>query len=426
MLTWIVAQSEPLCNFLIPLLIGFSPAQQRHAVNFIEALLICGSKHKTLSALTRLLHLPHADQFALADFFRTSPWDHHAVQDALMLRLLHIIAQIQQGTGWRLLFLRVDDALCPKDVATHALDAVSLQYDHVSQRRQKGRCTNSSRYVTLSLQLGPVQCVLAWRLYLPHQVGKRLNRTRDASDKLTYHKLATLVEQMLDEVAPHLPTSCRVYVLFDAWYDNHHLQKHIRAHGWHWICATRSNRNVSDRPLCHWWSHLHHQRITPVVMRSATRSHTYSTRFILGRLRRYPDPVIAIVSKRKRRDTHPAYFLCSDVTLSVRTIVKYYGYRWQTEVDNWFLKERFGLADFRLQSVEAILRWHTLVFAAYAFVQIQRVAPLLDNPSASLQPLGEVLREHQRLHVRQTVCYIAARVRDGISDAELVAMLLAT
>jgi len=30
---------------------------------------------------------------------------------------------------------------------------------------------------------------------------------------------------MLDEIAPHLPKGCHVYVLFDAWYDNHLLEK---------------------------------------------------------------------------------------------------------------------------------------------------------------------------------------------------------
>jgi hypothetical protein len=424
MLTWIVAHSDSLCNFLTPLLIGFSPAQLRHALNCIEALMVCTSKHKTLSALTRLLRLPHADEFALADFFRASPWESAPIQKALTLFLLQTVVKIQQRTGWRLLFLRIDDGLCPKDVATSALEAVTLHYDHCQPRRQKGNFTNSSRYATLGLQLGPVQFVLAWRLYLPHKLIKQLNRTRTSETKLAFHKLTTLVGQMLDEIAPHLPKGCRVYVLFDAWYDNQYLQKQIRAHGWHWICATRSNRSLSDRPLSHWWSHLNHQRITRVVVRSATRSHTYSTRFIIGRLRHYPDPVVAIISKRKKRDTSPAYFLCSDTTLSVQTILKYYGYRWQAEVDNWFLKERFGLADYRVQSVEAILRWHTLVFAAYAFVQYQRVVPLLKDSKVQLQPVGDVLREHQREHARQTVRCIADLVRQGHSDDELLDLLV--
>ena len=424
MLTWIVAHSDSLCNFLTPLLIGFSPSQIRHALNCVEALLVCPSKHKTLSALTRLLRLPHADQFALADFFRASPWESAPIQHALTLFLLQIVCVIQQRTGWHLLFLRIDDALCPKDVATHALEAVTFHFDHCQPRRQKGNFTNSSRYVTLGLQLGPIQFALAWRLYLPRKLVKQLNRTRTAETKLTFHKLTTLVEQMLEEIVPHLPTGCRVYVLFDAWYDNQHLQKQIRTYGWHWICATRSNRSLSDRPLSHWWLHLNHQRITHVVVRSATRSHTYSTRSIIGRLRHYPDPVVAIISKRKPRDTSPAYFLCSDTTLSVRTIMKYYGYRWQAEVDNWFLKERFGLADYRVQSVEAIGRWHTLVFVAYAFVQYQRIAPLLKDSKAPLQPVGEVLREHQREHVCQTVRCIADLVRQGHSDEELLDLLL--
>ena len=424
MLTWIVAHSDALCNFLTPLLIGFSPAQLRHALNCVEALLVCTDKHKTLSALTRLLRLPHADEFALADFFRASPWKSAPIQKALTLFLLQTVVKIQHKTGGRLLFVRIDDALCPKDVATSALEAVTFHYDHCQPRRQKGKCTNSSRYVTLGLQLGPVQFVLAWRLYLPQKLVKQLNRSRSAETQLTFYKLTALVEQMLDEIAPHLPQGCHVYVLFDAWYDNQDLEKHIRTHGWDWICGTRSNRNVSDRPLSHWWSHLNHQRITRVVVRSAIRRHTYLTRHIVGQLRHYPDPVVAIISKRKKRDPSPAYFLCSDTSLSVQTILKYYGYRWQAEVDNWFLKERFGLADYRVQAVEAILRWHTLVFAAYAFVQSQRVAPLLRNPKAQLQPLGDVLREHQREHVRQTVRCIADLVRQGHSDDELLDLLL--
>jgi hypothetical protein len=424
MLTWIVAHSETLCNFLTPLLVGFSPSQLRHALNCVEALLVCSSKHKTLSALTRLLRLPHADEFALADFFRASPWESAPIQKALTRFLLQIVGKIQQETGWRLLFLRIDDALCPKDVDTRALEAVAFHYDHRQPRRQKGNYTNSSRYVTLGLQLGPVQLVLAWRLYLPHKLTKQLNRTRSAETQLTFHKLPNLVIQMLDEIAPHLPKACRVYVLFDTWYDNQYIQKKIRSLGWQWICTTRSNRNVSDRPLNHWWSHLNHQRITRVVVRSASRRHSYLTRQIVGPLRHYPDPVVAIISKRKQRDRSPAYFLCSDTTLRAHTILKYYGYRWQAEVDNWFLKERFGLADYRVQSVEAILRWHTLVFAALAFVQYQRVVPLLKNPKILLQPTGDILRDHQREHVRQTVRCIADLVRQGHSDDELLDLLV--
>jgi len=426
---WIVTHSDALCNFLLPLLINFSEAQRRHALNLIEALLVCGAlKHRTLAALTRILRVPHADQYAAADFFRASPWDPSPVQQALTMFLLQTVAQIQSQTGWRLLFLSIDDALCRKDIGTDALEAVSLFYDHVVQRRQKGRYTNASHYVSLHLQLGLVQFTLAWRLYLKRRQVKQLNRTRcpQGLPPLTFRKQAALVEEMLIEVAPHLPSRCKVYVLFDAWYDGRQLQYFIRTHGWHWICATRSNRVVHDRPLRQWWNHLGHQRIQHVCVRSATRSHTYLVRHVTGRLRHYPDPVVALISKGDRRDRSPAYFLCSDTTLSVRTILKYYGFRWQAEVDNWFLKERFGLADYRLHSVDAILRWHTLVFAAYAFIQYRRVASLLKNPKTTLPGVNETLAQHHTEQVRQTVCYIAALARQGKSDMYILAELMPT
>jgi len=236
--------------------------------------------------------------------------------------------------------------------------------------------------VTLHLQLGSVQFTVAWRLYLSRKQVHRLNRARRETNppRLTYHSLVELAEAMLDEIAPHLPKTCRVYVLFDSWYDGRHLERFIQSHGWHWICATKSNRVVNDRTLSQWWTHLGHtcpalkcmgQRITSVVVRSTTRSRTYATRYVVGRLRRYPEPVVAIISKRARRDRHPAYFLCSDTTLSVRTILKYYGYRWQTD-------------------------------------------------------LPEVLAAHQHGHLRQTVCYIAALARRGQSDAKILADLMPT
>ncbi len=281
-----------------------------------------------------------------------------------------------------MLYLSIDDALCCKDIATHVLEVVSFHCDHVAQRRQEGTLTNSSQYVTLHLQFGPAHFTLTWRLYLKHKVVARLNRQRakQGLPKLTLTKLSGLVEEMLEEIAPQLPKGCRVYVLVDSWYDSHHLERFIRSHGWHWICATRSNRSLFDRPLCQWWDHLAHQRIERISIRSATRRHVYHTRRVTDRLRRYPDPVIAIISKWDRRDRHPAYFLCSDTSLSVRTIFKSYGNRWQAEVDNWFLKERFGLADYRLHAAEAILNCHALVSAAYAFLQYQRASPLSHRP----------------------------------------------
>src|SRR5688572_14150859 len=101
--TWIVAHSDALCNYFLALQLGFSAPQLRHALNFMEALLACNAKHKTLAALTRLLRLPHADAYALADFLRVSPWRAETVRTAVLRFLLAFVGQVQRTTGRRLL-----------------------------------------------------------------------------------------------------------------------------------------------------------------------------------------------------------------------------------------------------------------------------------------------------------------------------------
>jgi hypothetical protein len=416
-----VAHTETLCKFLLPLLVGFSDAQLQHALNVIEGLLVCPAKHKTLAALTRLLWRPHADEYALADFFRRSPWSGVTVQQAVTRFLLGFVAQVQVATGWRLLFISLDDSLCRKDLETHALQAVSLHHDHVQQRRQVGHFTNSSRFVSLHLQLGSVQLPLTWRVYLKRSQVAQLNCARHGTGqpRLKFHSLPDLAKDLLAEIAPQLPAGVRVYVLFDHWYDGRALQKFIRAHGWHFICAAHANRRLGDFYLSEWWHHLGHQRCASFTLRSATRSHTYRTRQIIGPLRGQPGDVLAIISKRDRRGATPVYFLCSDPKLAVPSVLKYYNHRWQAEIDNWWLKERFGLADYRLHSLEAILNWHALVFAAYAFIQYRRARPLLEQPQAALASTAATLVEHQRWHARQTVAAIAALVRAGQTDDQV-------
>jgi len=95
-------------------------------------------------------------------------------------------------------------------------------------------------------------------------------------------------------------------------------------------------------------------------------------------------------------------------------------------VDNFYVKERLGLADYRLQSVEAILKWHALVFAAYVFLQYRRMLPLFSQPPATLLPVGDVLRDHQAGHARQTVRHIATLAQAGCTPDELVALFCPT
>jgi len=77
----------------------------------------------------------------------------------------------------------------------------------------------------------------------------------------------------------------------------------------------------------------------------------------LFQTRRQPHDVCVLISRRHNRDKHPKYFLCTDLTLTAQTVLIWYGNRWTLEVDYWYLKQRLGLGDFRMQAYEAIEKW---------------------------------------------------------------------
>ena len=302
--------------------------------------------------------------------------------------------------------------------------------------RIKGKnYSKAARFVTVTAVINASRPVrgaglsfpLGWRLYLGQKQVKKLNRTRQAADKLVYVKLTDLVIEMLDEVEANWLVNAnaganagakfgagrQVYVLFDSWYARDtplrgcaELMNNIRSRGtpwplegplskgcsWHFICAVKSNRTLSGSSVSTYWRKLSRQPIKRVTTTSTKGSHTYHTRVTTGRLRGVPQDVVAVFSKRHTRKPQTAYFVSSDVRLRAGGLLHFYANRkwpaagpWPCETDNFLLKaprpvrgaERLGLADFRLHAVEAIQRWFSLVFASYAFIRIRIAEAML-------------------------------------------------
>ena len=266
---------------------------------------------------------PYADEYALADFLRVSPWSGEALRTAVLRALLQTVTAIQAKTGWRLLFLSVDDSLCCKDIATRKLEAVSLHFDHVRQRRQQHQrfalCGRASATRPAAI---PVDLAAVSQTQAGQSAQSAAPRAGLAAVDVSRAAQPGAADARRDRAAA--AGQVQSLVLFDAWYASSELLRFIRTHGWHFICAAKANRRLDTYSLAEWWHHLGHQPTERVTLRSTKGSRTYSTRYRVGRLRRYPELLTAVFCKRNRRDTRPVYFLCSDITLSVRCILKYY------------------------------------------------------------------------------------------------------
>ncbi|MEO6061940.1 MAG: transposase, partial [Thermoflexales bacterium] len=122
--------------------------------------------------------------------------------------------------------------------------------------------------------------------------------------------------------------------------------------------------------------------------------------------------------KRHRRDRSSAFFISSNTALSATTILRIYTLRWECELGNWWLKQSLGLGDYRVRSLDAILRWHALVFVAYAFLGVRRAETY--RPGKPLAPFANMLNEHRKWHFRQLVQHIAGLARNGRSDQPIL------
>lgn len=423
MLAHIVSNSVELCKFIARLGLKLTNPQLRHVTNVVDALIVSEARRKTLAALHRELLDPPSDQYALADCFRESPWTAEQVRSRLLVYLVRLAVRLARLLHLqKTIFISFDDSLCSKDPATRYLEAVDWHYDHNASSKKRPAYRNGSVYLLCRLQIGFIQFTINWRLYLRRKTVRRLNRKRSGSQRLSYASKYTLARHMLEELCPLLPEDFTVYVLFDSWYTAAKLITFIRRQGWHVICALKSNRilkrpgprtgkpgrpPVVRRQVRQWAQELRYTPYTRVRVKAADDTvTTYLVRTLTGRLNRVPFDVCVLISKRTRRDKHPAYFLCTDLTLNAQTVLKCYLRRWPCEVDNWYLKEALGLADYQMQKLEAIAKYHAVVFLALAYLQWRAVRIQMHDRTTQ-SSLADVIRQHRQEHDRQLVEAVA-------------------
>jgi hypothetical protein len=317
----------------------------------VDALIVSDTRHKTLAGLYRLI-VDAPDASNGADHLRISPWTAEDLRAPLRLFTVMDLVAHANATNERTLYISLDDSLGAKDKGTRHLEAVEYHHDHTkSQGKQKPYYTNGTVHVEIRLQLGTRSYAYDWRLYLRERTVRRLNRQRAPKQRLRFRKKTRFAQDMLAGLQQLLPTTLQVYILFDSWYASNRLVQFCRRQVWHVICAIKSNRKLDDKKLSQWPHALRHQRYQRVQLTAPDhRQRTYLVRTRQGKLHKLSGAVCVLISQRHRRDKHPKYFLCTDLSLSAQQILPIYQKRWPIEVDNFYVKQQLGLADFRVQS----------------------------------------------------------------------------
>ena len=117
------------------------------------------------------------------------------------------------------------------------------------------------------------------------------------------------------------------------------------------------------------------------------------------------------------------YWASSDLDAEATTLLDHIAARWDIEVLFSDAKDLLGLDQYHLMDATAILRFWTLVMAAYAFLDEERAR--LYHERHSHITLGDARREVQRWHWRHVVDWIHQQFLFGVTPDELHALLVA-
>lgn len=400
MIKQIVQHSFKLVQFLVLLQLKLSKPQYEHVLHIADAAIVCEAPHKTLTTLYDLVvDAPHPSN--AADCLRISPWSAEDLREPLRAFTVNDLLQMGVSIPGEALFVSIDDSLTAKDKDTTRLEAVTWHHDHTKSQGKKQVYTNGTQHIEVRIQLGDKAYVYDWGLYLREKAVRRLNRQRPKGKRLSFRTKYRIVRAILADLKSRLPAGFPVYVLFDSWYASKKLLKFCRYQGWHVICAVKSNRTLDGIKLSEWNQRLTHKPYTRVNP-SATdqRKRPYLVRSLRGRLKDVPFEVCVLISKRRRGDKRPKYFLCTDLSLSPQQILTLYQKRWPIEVDNYYVKCLLGLGDFRVQSYEAIEKWFAIIFLAYTFLQWRLNH---SQPEEGFKVVADVIRHHRQGHARRVL-----------------------
>lgn len=425
MLPTILQHSTQLIAFISLLNLVLYQSQTRHLLNLVDAMLVCSGK-KTLSNLYRQI-VGEPDPKTAADFFRQSPWEREDVGEGRKRAMLLQFLAFAQKLGLAKLLVSVDDSTGKKDKATRHLEAVCYHHDHNDGSKTKPKFVNGFVYVEIHIQIGPIGFTWDTRLYLRECVIRKLNRQRDPDKHLHYRSKYALAHAILTELAALLPKGYQVYVLFDSWYSSAKLIKFCRRQGWHVVCAIKSNRRIDkkrvddhDRTL----RHKHYQKVELLALDPLRPAPVYYTRTVTGHLENISDKVCAIISRRHKGDRYPKFFVYTDLSLSAQEALRLYQRRWPVEVDNFYLKEGLGIADFRLQSFEATDKWFAVTLVSLNYLQYQQAQSYVET--GKLPRLADLIRQHRWTHLENVIRRIALEAQQTGNVEEVIQRHLPT
>lgn len=430
----IVCLDARLRQFALTFRSCFSLPQMQYFVIVLLGLMRC-QEHRTLTGLQR--QVTEAPSLSgLSRFFNEAPWSAATVAQTWLAHFRQQLAPLVEAERRRQRQARPKKRGRPKP----PLVTGYLIGDDSTQHKRKGRqmealgrhhsTTEGKRVVGHSLVQGLYvllgrRCPLAPQLY-------RQRATCQAED-VAFHSKIDLMEALILGFEPVLGT--QTHVLLDSWYAAKRIWQAARRRGFLITTGVKVNRSlrVDDPTTEHGWRW---QRLSDYAARlkaedysvetwpSQTEPRSVYVHTLQTRVRKlYRCQLIIVRESLDAPLAEARYFASSDLTADRAQLLAHLATRWEVETLFADAKEELGLDQYQVMSATGIVRFWTLVMAAYLFLDEERVR--LRAERQRHVTLGQARREVQRCHRRHLIDWLADHLEAGGSRETLYDRLAA-
>jgi hypothetical protein len=394
----------------------FSRPQHRYFEIVLLALLLC-QEAKTLSGLLRQVAV-QVTLSGLSRFLAKAPWSSADVAHTWRQRFDTQVAPLVAAEQARQRAAQPPRRGRPKaPVVTGYLIGDDSTMHKVRGKKMAGlgkhySTTAGTQVVGHSLVQG-LYVVQGRHCPLEPQLYRQ--RTVCATEQVPFQSKIDLMDTLIRTFQP-LPGT-RTHVLLDSWYAAKRLWKTARGRGFHISTGLTCNRmlRIDDPETAQGWrwqsladyaaslTDADYQRVTWPSQDAEPRQvwvHVVQTRV----KKLYRCQVILVKETLEAPVKQVRYFASSDLTADVPTLVGHLAARWAVEVLFADGKELLGLDQYQVMSTEAIVRFWTLAWAAYCFLDEERARLRLEWQRHVT--LGEARREVQRRHWHQLITWM--------------------
>jgi hypothetical protein len=377
----------------LALKLEFSKPQLGHLFTLVHGIILCaGRKNITQigKAARQQRHLSN-----VTNFLNHSPWCVNRMQRRRMRFVIEKIRakRLKACSSRHLVFFIVDDTCCKKDRSTKRMEALSFQYSH-----EDGKSVWCHNLVTAHVVSS--ECSYAWD-YRPYY-----QKDYCETHRLNFKSKNDLAEELIESFPAGDDED--VYVLMDSWYTSEKVINSCNRKGFHVIAAVRTNRLFCPSGIPISISDFAEKYIRKSDLRSVTVEgqgmyHVFP----------YEGPVSEIENVKLLLSWKDDYtplskpqvcLLCTDVSLDLDTIQRYYHVRWNIETGYRYFKELLGLDQYQLLSYFGIQRFWAIQFLTQNFLESQRQNWMKRDDSDLT--LGDVVRRIREEHFGQIIIYV--------------------